>query len=369
MFFIIILQDDAISDFEEFESLEDVGNLIRDIMEENLLIKRRVNRVIQENQELSERVASLEEAVDELTEIASTELAVVQTTTEETTSTTTSSTTTTTTEAPVQIQTRFIDTSLMEENAERVEKLEEGVLIMMDQLTTHNNALEGVEGAFEARDSHMRRLREEFNQFRAQQKSILTLQRNAINQMENKYNFLERKISSTKKSSPPRSLSDTIGPVLEKVFGLARSSFSNAPAAEVEMDFMPQREFTNIAKVMWQLPTSCDELQARGLSENDSGKYLIRLENSENTIGVYCDFASGKTIFPFEEAGLEPLVINADTCGGEENSPCLPKNVTYGFSDKEIDSIQSRNQNANTLFFNNVNSYRYPSFFYRSIQM
>ncbi len=315
-------------------------------MGENLLIKRRVNRVIQENQGIVERVMALEKAVEELKlsqpTMPETTMAILTTST--TSTTTTTSTTSTTTPAAV------LDISLMEENAAKVRKLEDGILMLSTELAKRNNDMEIVETGFEMQDAKLSSVHGEFQQFRDQAKSMLTLQRYAISQMEHKYNRLERRVSSTKKSSPPRTLSDTIGPVLQKVFGLARSDRRSPENIEEAEDFMPQREFTNTAKVMWQLPNSCDELKARGLTKSDSGRYLIRLEGQIDTVPVYCDFESGKTIFPFEESGLEPAVIDLEICGNK-GSPCLPKNVSYAFSQEEMSSIQSTFGNCEQVLF------------------
>jgi hypothetical protein len=314
--------------------------MITDVLGENLLMKRRVNRVIQENQEIVERIMALEQTVEELElsqpTMPETTMAIVTTSTTSTTSTTT----------PAVV----LDISLMEENAVKIRKLEDGILMLSTELAKRNNDMEIVEAGFEMQDAKLSSVRGEFQQFRDQAKSMLTLQRYEISQMEHKYSRLERRISSTKKSSPPRTLSDTIGPVLQKVFGLARSDRRGTENIDEAEDFIPQREFTNTAKVMWQLPSSCDELKARGLTETDSGRYLIRLEGQIDTIPVYCDFKSGKTIFPFENSGLEPEVIELEICG-KNGSPCLPKNISYAFSQGEMSSIQSTFGNCEQVLF------------------
>ena len=58
-------------------------------------------------------------------------------------------------------------------------------------------------------------------------------------------------------------------------------------------------EMMNMAKAMWDLPSSCDELADRGLTSNDSGSYLISPGQSEPFL-VKCDFAHGTSDLSYD---------------------------------------------------------------------
>ena len=73
--------------------------------------------------------------------------------------------------------------------------------------------------------------------------------------------------------------------------GMARSDSRDNLSSEIgrlemNVSIMPLMESTNMARVMWQLPTSCRDLADRGLGAKDMLKILEKILRFKNFLGV-----------------------------------------------------------------------------------
>ena len=91
-----------------------------------------------------------------------------------------------------------------------------------------------------------------------------------------------------------------------------------------------------MARVMWNLPRTCDELAQRGLDESDSGRYLLRPEEAVEPLIVSCDFGSGMTALHFR-SGARETDQEFDACVGVS---CSSLTLEYLASPTQIDALK-----------------------------
>ena len=93
-------------------------------------------------------------------------------------------------------------------------------------------------------------------------------------------------------------------------------------------------EMMNMAKAMWNLPSSCDELSDRGLTSNDSGSYLISPGQSEPFL-VRCDFELGTTTVAISNYRNQ---YDFQSCAGKN---CSEVAIQYDVTMTQIESLKS----------------------------
>ena len=100
-----------------------------------------------------------------------------------------------------------------------------------------------------------------------------------------------------------------------------------------EQSGMSSGQIANMAKAMWNLPTSCHELADKGLTTAENGPYLIRPSKTSDPFMVDCDFGLGVTVLKLKNKHSE-----FPACEGSE---CSVIDFVYELDQTQLDAFKS----------------------------
>jgi hypothetical protein len=119
--------------------------------------------------------------------------------------------------------------------------------------------------------------------------------------------------------------------------GISARTFKTPAQPKGRETYQPM-EFTNVARVLWETPKTCLELAERGLTPEDSGRYLIKPGDVEPFF-VTCNFNQDKTTVHFDSIGSKDFSIqNFKPCNGTD---CSQIDFEYELTSAQISALKS----------------------------